>query len=171
MVAIRPEPTVEKALQTPTREQLQQEADRATYERRAVAVERERAIAENELQSQIELARREEQLVTQEGLNSRRSAEEEAAASEIRTRGEAARTQQLDEARAAGISVVGAAEAGAEAARVAAYRGLSEAVLMSLALQQLAVSLPQIEQLVVTPDLLGSVLARLGSPAAAEATS
>jgi hypothetical protein len=42
VVALRPEPDVEKALQTPARELLQQEADRATYERRALAVERER---------------------------------------------------------------------------------------------------------------------------------
>ena len=67
VVALRPEPEVERALQTPTREQVQQEADRATFERRAVAVERERAIAENELTTQIELARREEELVGQRG--------------------------------------------------------------------------------------------------------
>ena len=53
VVAIRPEAEVERALRTPAREQIQQEADRATYERRAVAVERERTIAENELASQI----------------------------------------------------------------------------------------------------------------------
>ena len=41
VVAIRPEPEVERALQTPTREQVQQNADAATYERRAKAVERE----------------------------------------------------------------------------------------------------------------------------------
>ena len=57
---------VERALQTPTREMVQQAADKATYERRAMAVERERSIAENELQNQIELARREEQLVNQQ---------------------------------------------------------------------------------------------------------
>ncbi len=44
VVAIRPEPEVEKALRTPAREQMQQEADRATYERRALAVKRERAV-------------------------------------------------------------------------------------------------------------------------------
>jgi hypothetical protein len=71
---------VEKALRTPAREKVQQEADRATYERRALAVERERAMCENELQSQIELARREQQLVTQPGANNRRKAEETAAA-------------------------------------------------------------------------------------------
>src|SRR6266851_4811810 len=54
VVAIRPEPDVEKALRTPAREQMQQDADRATYQRRELAVERERAIAENELANQIE---------------------------------------------------------------------------------------------------------------------
>ena len=48
VVALRAEPEMERALQTPTREQVQQDADKATYERRAVAVQRERAIAEND---------------------------------------------------------------------------------------------------------------------------
>ncbi|MGH3369870.1 MAG: SPFH domain-containing protein, partial [Nocardioidaceae bacterium] len=76
VVAVRAESDVERALQTPTREMVQQAADKATYERRAMAVERERAIAENELQNQIELARLEEQLVTQRGQNERRRATE-----------------------------------------------------------------------------------------------
>ena len=45
VVAIRPDADMEKALQTTIREKVQQEADKATYERRAVAVERERAIS------------------------------------------------------------------------------------------------------------------------------
>ncbi|MFH8470002.1 SPFH domain-containing protein [Streptomyces sp. NPDC017991] len=100
VVALRPEPEVERALRTPAREQIQQEADRATYERRAVAVERERTIAENELASQIELARREEQLVEQRGTNARREAEEHAAADAVRAEAEAARTVKLAGAEA-----------------------------------------------------------------------
>ncbi|MFJ4786645.1 SPFH domain-containing protein [Streptomyces sp. NPDC088794] len=100
VVALRPEPEVERALRTPAREQIQQEADRATYERRAVAVERERTIAENELASQIELARREEQLVDQRGTNARREAEEHAAADAVRASAEAARSVKLAEAEA-----------------------------------------------------------------------
>ncbi|MFD0304129.1 SPFH domain-containing protein [Streptomyces sp. NPDC127119] len=100
VVALRPEPEVERALRTPAREQIQQEADRATYERRAVAVERERAIAENELASQIELARREEQLVEQRGTNTRREAEEHASADAVRAEAEAARTVKLAGAEA-----------------------------------------------------------------------
>ncbi|OPG05475.1 hypothetical protein B1R27_21220 [Streptomyces sp. GKU 895] len=111
VVALRPEPEVERALRTPAREQIQQEADRATYERRAVAVERERTIAENELASQIELARREEQLVEQRGTNARREAEEHAAADAVRAGAEAARSVKLAEAEAARSVKLAEAEA------------------------------------------------------------
>ncbi|SER25881.1 SPFH domain / Band 7 family protein [Streptomyces sp. yr375] len=111
VVALRPEPEVERALRTPAREQIQQEADRATYERRAVAVERERAIAENELASQIELARREEQLVEQRGTNARREAEENAAADKVRAEAEATRTVRLADAEAARSVKLAEAEA------------------------------------------------------------
>jgi regulator of protease activity HflC (stomatin/prohibitin superfamily) len=111
VVALRPEPEVERALRTPAREQIQQEADRATYERRAVAVERERTIAENELASRIELARREEQLVEQRGTNARREAEESAAADKVRAEAEATRTVRLAEAEAARSVKLAEAEA------------------------------------------------------------
>jgi len=161
VVAIRPEPDVERALQTPTREQVQQAADRATYERRAVAVERERAISENELQNQIELAKREEQLVAQRGANTRREAEEAAAATQINVEAEAARTERMAEAHAAATRVQGVARAAAEAAKLDAYRDVSSNVLMALAAQELATNLPQINSLVLTPDLIAPVLARL----------
>jgi hypothetical protein len=71
---------LEKALQTPTRESIQQNADEATFQRRALAVQKERAIAENELQNQIELAVREENLIAQQGKNEKRRVEEDATA-------------------------------------------------------------------------------------------
>ncbi|MGY2876105.1 regulator of protease activity HflC (stomatin/prohibitin superfamily) [Marmoricola sp. URHA0025 HA25] len=163
VVALRPEPEVEKALRTPTREQVQQDADKATFERRALAVERERAIGENELQTRIELARREEQLVAQRGTNARREAEESAAADGIAAEAEALRAQRLAEAQAEATRVTGLAEGDAEAARLAAYRDLPEAILFGLAVKELAANLPQINSLVLTPDLLAPVLARFGA--------
>ena len=163
VVAVRAEPEVERALQTPTREQIQQEADRATYERRALAVERERAIAENELQNQIELARREEQLVEQRGQNERRRATEQAAAARIEADGQADRQRLLADAKAQTTRIIGAAEGEAEAARLGAYRELDPAILVALALRELADNLPQIGTLNLAPDLLTPVLARLGA--------
>ena len=171
VVALRPESEVEKALRTPAREQIQQDADRATYERRALAVERERAIAENELQNQIELARREEQLIAQRGANARRQAEEAAAASSIEADAQAAREQRLAEARAAGARALGEASAAAEAARVAAYRDLPQGSLLGLAAKDLAASLPQIGTLVLAPDLLTPLLSKLAAGAGELPTS
>jgi regulator of protease activity HflC (stomatin/prohibitin superfamily) len=164
VVALRPEPEVEKALRTPAREQVQQDADRATYQRRALAVQRERAIAENELQNQIELARREEQLIAQRGANARHQAEDAAAAGRIEAAAQADREQRLAEARAAGTRALGEAKAAGEAARVSAYRDLSQASLLALAAMDLAGGLPQIGTLVLAPDLLTPLLARLTAP-------
>ena len=147
---IRPEADVEKALGTPARELVQQEADRATFERRALAVESERAIAENELHNQIELARREEELIGQRGQNEQRRVEDAAAASRVEAGAEAER-----------VRLVGAAEAEAERARLDAYAALQPSILLGLALQELARNLPQIEQLTVTPDLLSQALAQV----------
>lgn len=177
VVAIRPEPELERALQTPTRESVQQEADRATYERRAVAVERERAIAENELQSKIELARRNNQLVEQDGANARRSAELNAAAQLVTTQGQAERDQVsavsaaeaarlASAAKAEGTRAIRIAEADGEAAKLAAYRDLPDGVLQMLSLRELAGNLPSIGQLTVTPDMLTGLLARLTGDAA-----
>ena len=173
-MALRPEPEVERALRTPAREQIQQEADRATYERRAVAVERERAIAENELASQIELARREEQLVDQRGTNARREAEEHAAADAVRAEAEAARTVRLAEAEAkrsvrlAGAEAEGAREVGearaqAQAAWLRVHAEVDVATLHALTGTRLAENLPRIDSVTLSPDVLTGLLARLGA--------
>ncbi len=163
VVAVRAEREIERALQTTTREQVQQDADKATYERRAVAVERERAIAENELQSQIELAHREQHLVAQRGANERRRAEEAAAADQVQAEAEAARTRRLAEANAEATRLAGAADGEAEAARLAAYQDVDQTTLLGLAARELASHLPDIGTLAITPDLLTPLLARFSA--------
>ncbi len=170
VVAIRPELELERALGTPTREGVQADADRATYQRRAQAVERERAIAENELQNKIELARREEQLVERTGANARRRAELEAASAlvtaqgsaerdTVTARGAAERERLTAEARAHAKRTVGLAEAEAEAARIAAYRD----VPLALIAREVTAKLPDIGQLTITPDVLTGLLQQLGT--------
>src|SRR5207302_2051649 len=110
-----------------------------------------------------ELARREEQLVAQRGANARRQAEEGAAAGRIEADAQASRELLLAQARANGARAMGEAAAASEAARVAAYRDLSEAMLLGLAAKELAANVGRIDSLVVTPDLLAPVLARLGA--------
>jgi regulator of protease activity HflC (stomatin/prohibitin superfamily) len=167
VIALRPEPEVEKALRTPAREQIQAEADRAGYERRALAVERERAIAENELQNKIELARREEQLLAQQGANARRQAEDTAAAGRIAFEAQAAKDRVIAQARADGTRALGEAKAAGEAASVANFRDLPPATLLGLAARDLAGGLPQIGTLVLAPDTVATLLAQLAGSGAA----
>ena len=175
IVAIRPEAEVERALRAPARELIQQQADRAGFERRAEAVNRERAIAENELQNRIELATREEQLVAQEGANERRKAQEEAEAAKIVEAGNADRVKIAAMAEAERMRIVasaqaeqtrelGEAEAAAVAARMLAYQGQDPRILLAIAAQSLAGSLPNIGTLNLTPDVLTAVLSSLTTP-------
>ncbi len=156
IIAISPTPEIERALQTPAREAVQQEADRATFERRARAVEREAAIGENELTNRIELARREQDLVEQRGRNEQRAAELEMTTEELRSRAEAQATEQL-----------GRAQGAAEGARMHAYRDVSDAVVMGLAVRELAAHMPDLKSLVLAPDLVTTALAQLRSHPAA----
>ncbi|MBX2802873.1 MAG: band 7 protein [Myxococcales bacterium] len=161
VASLRAEAEVEKALQMPTREQIQQSADEATFHRRALAVEKERAIQENELQNRIELAAREEQLVAQHGKNERLRVEEEAQALQIQSQAKAERRELDARAEATSIEAVEGARVAAERDRMEVYRDLPASTLLGLAARALAENLDHIDHLNVSPELLGPVLTRL----------
>lgn len=164
VVAVRPESEMEKALQTPVREELQQEADRATFERRAMAVEQERGISENELQNRIELAKQEEELVTQQGANEQKRIADAAEASRIKAIAEAENVEVRGRARAITLRELGAAEADAERNKVLAYADAGDSVLIALAAKDLAGNLPDIGTLVIAPDMLIPLMAKFFGP-------
>ncbi len=153
ITSVAPSSELERALQTPTVEGLQQKADEATYARRALAVDKERAIAENELANRTELARREAELIDREGLNARARAAADAEARQVAA-----------EADADAIRVVEAARAVAEQARMAVYRDLPSHVLLGLAAREFAVQAGNIEHLTITPEL-GQMLSAALRPA------
>jgi regulator of protease activity HflC (stomatin/prohibitin superfamily) len=62
ILAIKATPEMERALETETREKLQQEADQAIYERRNFAVEQERKIKESELNTDIAVEEKKKQI-------------------------------------------------------------------------------------------------------------
>jgi len=186
--AVTPNAELEKALQAPTRESIQQQSDEAVFRRRALAVEKERAIRENELQNQIELARREEDLIGQEGQNEQRKAAEAAQAAGISVkarserervkadaRAEVTRTQAAGAAEAErlrtaaeadGIEAVESARVAAEDRRMAIYRDLPPHVLLGLAAQEFAGKLQRIERIQLTPDGIGPLLQDLADAGA-----
>ena len=62
ILAIQATPEMSRALETETREKLQQEADQAVYERRNFAVEQERIIKESELNTEIAVEEKQKQI-------------------------------------------------------------------------------------------------------------
>lgn len=62
ILGIQATPEMSRALETETREKLQQEADQAIYERRNFAVEQERKIKETELNTEIAIQEKQKQI-------------------------------------------------------------------------------------------------------------
>lgn len=148
--SIRPNADLEKAIEAPVRESIKQEADEAAFGRRALAVQKERAIAENELQNRIELAKREENLIAQDGENQRNRARHAAEAGRIEA-----------DAQAANINAVEGARLTIEQRKIEAYAIVPPAVMLGLAAREFAGKIENINQLSLTPDLVGPYLARI----------
>jgi len=177
---ISPSADVEKALQTPTREFIQGKADEAVFSRRAMAVEKERAIKENELATEIELARRQAQLIEQKYANDRLAIDQSAANEKARVQADLERQLLVSEAESEKARVAAAAvgrdylersrgetagrrlwdelEAEKEAVRVALWKDTPQRVAAALAMQTAAAKLEKINHLNITPDLLKGVL-------------
>ncbi len=149
---IAPSSELARALQVPTFEGLQQKADEATFARRALAVDKERAIAENELSNKIELAARRKDLIAREDENARSRAVAEAEATRIGAEAEAGRIRVVDQARA-----------DMERARIGVYADIPPMVLMAIAAQEFAGKLERIDELTITPDLLSGLMGQFKS--------
>ncbi len=166
---IAPSADLEKALQTPARESIQQKADEAVFERRALAVEKERAIKENELASEIELARRQELLIQQRGANKLLEIQKDSAAEKARVEAAGECSELAAQAHARDVALRAAGDAQAERTLAAARQEAEERrvdlftrsparVAVGLALQDFAGKIQGIQHLNISPDLLSSSL-------------
>lgn len=155
---VSPTAELEKALQAATREAIQQQADKATFERRALAVERERAIQENELRNKIELARQEQELIQQRGQNALRKAQEQVATERVSL--DARLQQQSLEAdtKAKSLRTVEQARLELERERMNIARELPSSTMFGLAARELATNLKSIDHLSLSPDMLSGLL-------------
>ncbi len=158
VASVRPTAEVERALEAPARERIQQSADEAAFSRRAMAVEKERAIQENALVNQIELAKTEERLISQRGANARNEATEKAEAERIAAEASAARTKINSEAQAIAVRAVDGARLEIEKSRLDAYERTPPSVMFGMAAKELASKLKQIDHLNVGSDGLGPML-------------
>ena len=162
---IMPMPEVEKALQTPTREAIQGKADEAVFLRRAQAVEKERVIKENELATELELARKQELLIRQHGDNALAQVRQNALADYEKVVAESARLQLMAETAAKRTTLDAEAQAAAQRSLAAArleedrsrhdiWKNTPAQAALGLVMARFAENVHSVGNLNITPDLL-----------------
>ncbi|MGB0906744.1 MAG: hypothetical protein ACPGVT_04560 [Maricaulaceae bacterium] len=143
ITSLTPSSELARALQAPTFEALQQKADEATFTRRAMAVEKERAIAENELNNKIELATQKKSLIEREDENAR-----------LQSIANAANSKITADSQADNIRILQQAKVDMEKARMNIFANLEPSVVLALAAQEFAGKLSKIDNLTISPDML-----------------
>ena len=174
ILAIKPTPETARALEAETRERLFREADEAIYARRNSAVEQERAIKENELNTEIAVENKKRQ-IRETQMEAERSVQEkkhlvEKEALEAGISREDRRKQLVTlaaenaraeaDARAYGVSATMKALSTTDARTLQALAstGMKPEQLIALAFQELAGKADKIGQLNISPDLLRELM-------------
>lgn len=176
ILAIRPTPETARALEAEAREVILREADEAVYARRNAAVEQERAIRENELNTEIavELKQRQIRETQMEAEKSVRQKQREIEEADMAARIaleeknkdlvalSTVNAREESDARAYAVAAVMRALADADPRTVQALTsvGMDGGQLVALAFKELAEGAGKIGQLNVSPDLLRELLSR-----------
>lgn len=174
VLAIKPTPETARALEAETREQLLKEADEAIFRRRNAAVENERAIKENELNTEnaVELKKRqiretqmdaeravqEKQRLLQEAEMAASVALEQKKKDLVELAAQNARAEA--DARAYGIEATIKALGSGDARILTALAnaGMKPEQLIAVAFQEIAGKADKIGQLNISPDLLRELM-------------
>ncbi|QEH38061.1 SPFH domain / Band 7 family protein [Aquisphaera giovannonii] len=147
-VAAKPTPEVAKALEAEYRENLLQKADYAISARRAAAVEEERKIKENELNTEIALEQQRRRLIDLQGENELRQANH---------RGQAAEEEAAYQNRV-------------KQRELALYQGIDPRKVLALALSGLGENAGRIGNLTITSEILASLLDAKDAAASSESS-
>lgn len=157
--SIKADPEMSKALQAEARERLLKEADEAIYERRSRAVELERTIRQNELDTEIAVA--EKQRRVRETQMEGEIAVERQRASLVDSRVENERKEA--EARGAALKALLDPVRDVDWRTLLAMQGNADpSILVSSAFDQLARNAEKIGELNISPELLQSLVHRDG---------
>lgn len=165
LTSLTPSPDLIRSLRQPTVERLQQSADEATFARRAAAVEKEAAIAENETKARIKLEEERATLIARERANEVARAEAAKETAEVTAAGEA-RTRHISAlAEAEAILKLDEARLKGERERAEITRSLPQIVVVAEALKQ-GLGGSSIGTLNLGPDvvsLIGAALSKAAS--------
>ncbi len=176
ILAIKPTPETSRALEAEIREQILREADDAVYTRRNAAVEQERAIKENELNTEIAVENkkrqiRETQMEAEKSVQKKMRELSEAEMSakialEEKNRELVAlaseNAKQEADAKAYGISAVMGAlsQTDPKTLQALASVGMDPGQLVASAFKELAENADKIGQLNISPELLRELMSR-----------
>ena len=175
ILAIKPLPETARALEAEAREQLFRESDEAVYARRNAAVEQERAIKENELNTEIAVENkkrqiRETQMDAERAVQEKKHlVEKEAMTADIGMEAERKKLVALEaenaraeaDAKAYGIETTMKALTTVDRAvlQALASTSMKPEQLIAFAFQELAGKAEKIGQLSISPDLLRELMA------------
>jgi len=176
ILAIKPTPETSRALEAEIREQILREADDAVYTRRNAAVEQERAIKENELNTEIAVENKKRQ-IRETQMEAEKSVQKKARElSEAKMSAKIAleeknrelvslaseNAKQESDAKAYGISALMGAlsKTDPKILQALASVGMDPSQLVAGAFKELAENADKIGQLNISPDLLRELMSK-----------
>ena len=173
ILAIQATPEMARALETETRERLQQEADQAIYERRNFAVEQERKIKESELNTEIAVEEKQKQIAEKKMESDVQKAENDRKLREMQLAADIAVEEQrklLIEQKTENDKKEAETQGNVLETTLKPYREMDWRVLtalnnnadpkfnIALAFRQLAENAEKIGNVNISPELLDSIL-------------
>ena len=173
ILAVQATPEMKRALETETREKLQQEADLAVFERRNFAVEQERKIKESELNTEIAVEEKQKQIAEKKMESAVQKAENERKLREMKVVADIAvenQRKQLIEQKTANDRNEAETQGYVTETTLKPYKDVDWKILtalnnnadpkfnIALAFRQIAENADKIGKLNITPELLATVL-------------
>lgn len=156
ILAIKPTPETSRALEAEAREQILREADEAIYARRNAAVEQERAIKENELNTEIAVENKKREI--RETEMSANIALEQQNKELVTLSSTNAREEADAKAYAVSAMMKALSETDTKTLQALTNVGMNPGQLVALAFKELAEGADKIGQLNVSPDLLRELM-------------
>src|SRR6516225_6279192 len=160
ILAIKPMPETAKALEAEARERLLREADDAIYARRNNAVEQERTIRENELNTEVAVQAKQREI--EETRLAGQIALEQERRQLVSTEAENSKTRADAQAYAVEATIKPLAALDPKALQVLAARSVDPRLLVAMAFQEIAANAAKVGNLNISPDLLETLLHRNG---------
>jgi hypothetical protein len=173
ILGISATPEMARALETETREKLQQEADQAIYERRNFAVEQERIIKETELNTEIAVEEKQKQIAEKKMESMIQQSDNERKLREMQLEADISvenQRKQFIEQKSANDKIEAETQGYVLEATLKPYKEMDWKILtalsnnsdprfnIALAFRELAENADKIGNLNISPDLLSSLL-------------